>query len=109
MHNKWLGKIYDNRRSDSWSHNLRKKRVLYLESLIASIPTSIKTIKILDVGGRPKFWEEASFINEDSRNIEITVINIEQLNHSKFRCIVGDARNMNEFKEQEFDIVFWRW
>ena len=103
MIEKIFGKIYDNTRSDSWASRLRKKRIALLESLIISIPTPVK---ILDVGGRPLFWEQSGFLNQGFREIEVTIINIEQHDHPHFECLVGDARNLHQFKDKEFDIVF---
>jgi 2-polyprenyl-3-methyl-5-hydroxy-6-metoxy-1,4-benzoquinol methylase len=100
---KLLEKIYDNRRSDSWSSNLRQKRVGLLTSLIESLPTPLK---ILDVGGRPIFWQNAGFSEQDFTNLDITFINIESVSEPGFKCIVGDARDMRQFGDQEFDIVF---
>ena len=105
MFNPILGKIYDNRRPDSWSSSFRKKRVSFLVSLIDALPNT-STIKILDVGGRPIFWEESGFLEQDFRKLELTFINIESVNYPKFNCLVGDARNMHQFSDQEFDIVF---
>ena len=103
MRKKIFGKIYDNRRSDSWASRLRKKRVVLLQSLITSVPTPVK---ILDVGGRPVFWEQSGFLNQDFREIELTFINLEPHNHPHCKCLVGDARNLHQFKDKEFDIVF---
>ncbi|MGL5833195.1 MAG: methyltransferase domain-containing protein [Waterburya sp.] len=100
---KFLEKIYDNRRSDSWSSNLRQKRLVLLTSLIESLPTPVK---ILDVGGRPIFWQNAGFSERDFTNLDITFINIESVSEPGFNCIVGDARDMRQFKDQEFDVVF---
>ena len=33
-------------------------------------------------------------------------LNVEQIQHPKFKCIVGDARNLNNFENKQFDIVF---
>jgi 2-polyprenyl-3-methyl-5-hydroxy-6-metoxy-1,4-benzoquinol methylase len=100
-----FGRIYDNRRSDSWSNELRKKRVSLLQSLIKSLP---KPIKILDVGGLPPFWEVAGFSAYNTQDLDITLINLEleQIEHPKFKRIVGDARNMPQFQDREFDVVF---
>lgn len=103
MENKLLGKIYDNRRSDSWASSLRNQRVVFLESLLAAIPYPLK---ILDVGGRPEFWEHSGFLDQDSNKIDITFINIEPIEHPRFNCLVGDGRNLERFKDQEFDLVF---
>lgn len=97
-----LEKVYDNRRADSWASNLRNRRVEFLRSLICSLPTPIK---ILDVGGRPDFWQHSGFLDED-RDIEITFLNIEAVDHPDFTCLIGDARDLSRFKDNEFDIVF---
>ncbi|MFQ4142089.1 methyltransferase domain-containing protein [Chlorogloeopsis sp. ULAP02] len=98
-----IEKIYDNRRSDSLASDLRRKRFALFNSLIKSTRTPLK---ILDVGGRPSFWENTGLFNQESLELEITLLNIEQINHPKFKCVVGDARKMYQFKDLEFDIVF---
>lgn len=105
--NEVLGKIYDHRRHDSLAAKLRKKRLALFESLIASLPCSLK---ILDVGGTPMFWQQTGLLEQERKNLEVTLININKgrnkVNHPKIQCIVGDARNMKQFKDKEFDIVF---
>ena len=98
-----IQKIYDHRRSDSLTSNLRRKRLSFFKSLTSSIATPLK---ILDVWGNQIFWENAVFKKQEDREVEITILNIQQMNHPKFKCVVGDARNMNQFKDKEFDIVF---
>lgn len=102
-----LEKIYNHQRSDSLAANLRKKRLALFNSLIASIPG---TLKILDVGGREMFWQRTGLLEQQVRDVEITVININpsefKINHPKIKSIVGDAKNMNQFEENEFDVVF---
>ena len=105
MCNQILGKIYDNSRSDSWSSSLRKKRFAFFASMIDSLPNT-STIKILDVGGRPAFWEKLGLLKQNFSQLELTFINLESLNHPHFNCLIGDARNMHQFLDQEFDIVF---
>ena len=97
-----LGKIYDNRRSDSWASNLRSKRISFLKSLIASLPSPVK---ILDVGGTPEFWEHSGFLN-GNQQINITFLNIEPVKHAHFECLLGDGRDLSRFTNQEFDLVF---
>lgn len=97
-----LEKVYDNRRADSWASNLRNRRVEFLRSLICSLSTPIK---ILDVGGRPDFWQHSGFLDED-RDIEITFLNIEAVEDPDFTCLIGDARDLSRFEDNEFDIVF---
>ena len=98
-----LEKIYDNRRSDSWASKLRSQRIVFLKSLIQSLP---KPIKILDLGGRPDFWENSGFLAANSADIKITFLNIEPFSHPDYECLIGDARNLERFNDNEFDVVF---
>lgn len=101
-----LGKIYDHQRSDSLAANLRKKRLALFRELMTSIP---QPLKILDVGGRERFWQSAGFLDREMRNIKITLININpreaQATHPNVKSVVGDARKM-KFEDNEFDVVF---
>lgn len=105
MSSKTLGRFYDHRRPDSWTAKIRKERFALFKSLIASISGPIK---ILDVGGKQGFWQLTDFLVQD---VEITLINIDpavlnEINHPKIKSIVGDARAMSQFKDNEFDVVF---
>ena len=65
-----------------------------------------KPIKILDVGGNEEFWENAGLNgNED---IHITILNLEQIevHHSNLHSVKGDATNLSEYGDEEFDIAF---
>ena len=98
-----LEKIYDNRRSDSWAGRLRSQRLAFLNSLIQSIP---KPIKILDLGGRPDFWQDSTFLALSDTDIDITFLNIEPVYHPDYKCLIGDARDLARFDDDEFDVVF---
>ncbi len=102
--NKFLRKFYDNQRPDSLASTLRKKRFALFKSLLTSTPTPLK---ILDVGGTQKFWMQSGFLSEFD-NIEITIMNIKHIPVTvpKLKSIVGDATNMKQFQDREFDIVF---
>lgn len=80
----------------------RRKRFAFFQSLIASQP---RPLHILDVGGTQAFWELMGFIRDD---IQITILNteLEEATFPNITNIVGDARNMREFKDQEFEVVF---
>jgi SAM-dependent methyltransferase len=99
-------KIYDNRQSDSWATNLRNRRLNLFKSLLATLTTPIK---ILDVGGTWDFWKNSGLINP-TQNIELTILNMGPTEidpaYPNIRAVVGDARNMPEFKDGEFDVVF---
>src|SRR5579872_2465184 len=74
----------------------RRKRFAFFQSLIASQP---RPLRILDVGGTQAFWELMGFIQDD---IQITILNTEQEEATFLNVthVVGDARNMREFKDQ---------
>jgi 2-polyprenyl-3-methyl-5-hydroxy-6-metoxy-1,4-benzoquinol methylase len=103
---KVLEKIYDNRQSDSWATNLRNHRLNLFKSLLDSVETPIK---ILDVGGTLDFWKNSGLINAD-RNIQLTVLNMSAVDvgeqNRDIKTVVGDARNMQEFADGEFDVIF---
>lgn len=90
-------------RNESLSTRLRKKRFILFKCFISSLPYPLK---IIDIGGTQNFWERMEFCNKEK--IEITLINLSKVKvtYPNFRSISGDARNMQYFKEREFDVVF---
>lgn len=76
------------------------------------IPKTQTTVKILDVGGVPDFWQNSTFLEEITLNIEIYTVNINPLyeqygtNNHRIKAMTSDARNLKQFKDKEFDIVF---
>ncbi|KAB8334038.1 class I SAM-dependent methyltransferase [Scytonema tolypothrichoides VB-61278] len=102
-----LEKIYNHRHQDSLATKLRKKRFALFKDLLDSVP---KPIKILDVGGRVDFWQNTDFWHETDKDLEVTIINLDfEIDDSVYVNITqvsGDARNMQQFRDQEFDVVF---
>jgi hypothetical protein len=82
---------------------MRSKRNHWFRSLIAGVP---RPLRILDVGGTQTVWESLGFVNQPE--IEITLLNV-KLSHSSYSnviSVVGDARDMREYRDQEFDVVY---
>lgn len=103
MLNKFYWKIADFEKEKSFARKIRLERIDIFKKLILNLP---KPIKILDVGGTEVFWEIMGFTeNED---YEITILNLSKVNTKYFNIvsISGDGRNMSQFKDDEFDIVF---
>jgi hypothetical protein len=102
-----IGKIYDHQQTDSLASQLRQKRFRLLKSLIVDLP---RPIKILDVGGKSEFWENMEFLAQDTQDIEITLINMSMdeigMMHPRLNYVIGDARDMKQFRTGEFDVVF---
>jgi len=88
--------------SASIAINFRRKRFAFFKSLITSLP---RPLHILDVGGTQVFWETMGFIQDD---IHLTVLNTEPVEATfpNVTTIVGDARDMRELKDKQFEVVF---
>lgn len=104
MFGKVFSSIYDWRRSATWANRLRNKRFDFLRSLIDETQ-AIDKLKILDVGGTPLFWEKCGFSKQELAQMQIIFLNIEEVECSNFEFILGDAKNMTQFKENDFDLV----
>jgi len=80
----------------------RKKRSI----LFKKIMKIKKEMKILDLGGQPKIW------NNIDLPLDITCLNLPGIadsthkSHHKFTYVVGDACRTPEFSPGQFDIVF---
>ena len=95
--------LANNERPGSLANRFRKKRfALFLEQ-INSLPPPVK---IIDVGGTGIFWKRMEFL--PGKDVEITLLNINTIpeKHPGFMSISGDARNMKQFRDKEFDIAF---
>lgn len=81
--------------------NFRRKRFDFFKSLFTSLP---RPLHILDVGGTQVFWEIMGFIRDD---VHLTILNTEPVEATfpNVTTIVGDARDMREFKEKQFEVV----
>lgn len=93
------------KKTNSLATQLRKKRFILFNSFIETVPAPLK---ILDVGGTQVIWETEGFCGRKSRDVEIVILNLEeiQVNHSNIKSVVGDAKDMRQFKDNEFDIIF---
>ncbi|MCX8174497.1 MAG: methyltransferase domain-containing protein [Thermoplasmata archaeon] len=98
-----LTNLADFRRDESVAIKLRLRRIALLKSFLSSLN---KPLKILDVGGTEIFWERMGFAGAEG--IEITILNLseEKVHHPNFRSVSGDARNMFQFCDGAFDVVF---
>lgn len=101
-----LKNLADNRNKESISNKLRRKRFRLFKELIQDIP---KPLRILDIGGTAIFWERMDFCS--APDIEITILNISHnefvhRNNNKLRYHIGDGRDMKQFNDSEFDVVF---
>jgi hypothetical protein len=93
----------DYRNTDSLSRRLRQKRFELFERLIAALP---KPLRVLDVGGTEAFWQAMGRSSEGE--LEVTLLNVTSSATESpwFTSIAGDARDLSQFDDRQFDVVF---
>jgi hypothetical protein len=102
MKNMLFKRIADMREADSMVTRLRRKRFVLFRALLDRLP---RPVRLLDVGGTQFFWEMMGFALD--QDIQITLLNLAPIKTAPHvRCVVGDGRDMGQFGDQEFDLVF---
>ena len=103
-----LAKVYDHRDANSWAFKMRNQRLDFFKELLYHLDTD-GSIRILDIGGREEFWKSSGILDNIS-DLEVTLLNVDidqmKLCNLNLKTVIGDARAMPEFQDQEFDIVF---
>lgn len=103
-------KLSDNSNPNSLASHLRRRRFKLFLDMLSSIE---RPLKILDVGGTMGFWEQMDFLDEEG--IEITVLNSapSELEYqppasggTRFLSCTADARDLSQFEDNSFDVVF---
>ena len=100
----WLKKIADNRESGSVATGFRLKRMEFFKKLVAPLP---KPVKILDVGGTDIFWERMGLAGDG--RYQIVFLNTDSMppvRYDNLTGMSGDARDLSQFKDRSFDVVF---
>jgi hypothetical protein len=88
----------------SFSNRFRSRRFELFESLVADLP---RPLRILDVGGTTRFWENRGWAGRD--DIQITTVNLvaeQRRQYSNIHPMQGDATRLTEFPDGSFDIAF---
>lgn len=98
-----LKRLASSTADNSLAASLRRKRFKHLLEMIQSFNRT--SITILDVGGWERFWEVQGFA-ETSHHI--IILNTERFTtrHQGITSVIGDARCMDDIKDQSIDIVF---
>ena len=113
MYLKKLLQYHFNAHNDnSMAHKFRAKRMLFFEkNFEETFREEIKNhspIKILDVGGTWGFWEAMHSKYFDV--CQITLLNLSKAKIpekiSNVKSVVGDATDLSEYSDNEFDLVF---
>ena len=107
-----IPKFADNRNPNSLSSNLRRKRFNLFLEILQKINKD--DIKIIDLGGTAAYWENhVSFMEELKKPITITIVNLlsaeaetTQIGNIKLQFLSGDATNLSDISDNEFDAVY---
>lgn len=88
---------------DSVASKLRRRRLELLIEHIADLPAPTR---ILDIGGTEEFWLVAGV--DRLPECSVTLLNLEPQPTTlpNFSSVAGDARDLREFADGEFDVVF---
>lgn len=87
---------------------LRAKRAARIRSLIDAIFERKNRVRIVDLGGRESYWRVFGDEYLGSRNVEITLVNLEifePVATSRMVFHQGDATCLPEFRDASFDLV----
>jgi hypothetical protein len=97
----------------SATNKLRKRRMAVLkrffEGAFAGEIKAGKTVSILDIGGTYRFWKSMGFPFADTAHITLCNLHTADVvpdGVPGMVSIAGDARNMPEFADGSFDLVF---
>ena len=87
----------------SLRNRLRRERFALFLELVDSLPTPVK---ILDVGGTINSWKVMGI--QERTDLDVTLLNIvaEPVDLPRMQSLAGDARNLSQFGDGSFDIVF---
>jgi len=101
---------------DTLSSSFRARRNIALREFIAKLTTrrgpEAGPFRIIDLGGRPPYWDLVGIDFLEKYDIQITCVNysdteLQKTPHSSGRIdqIVGDARDLHQFADNCFDMV----
>ena len=101
--NRLFEAISDVHQPRSVAARMRRRRFSLFSELVAQVP---RPIRILDVGGTQDFWDMMEFGYD--ADISFTLINSAKkpVTRPNFSFVLGDARDLSQFRDSAFDFVF---
>lgn len=110
MFKNWITENVRITNKNSITYRCRKKRMHMFEKFFEEnvLNSGVKKQTILDLGGTLSFWQSMDFKYID--RVSITLLNVERVEIPDFvnniSSIAGDARNLNQYADKQFDLVF---
>lgn len=95
----------------SLGNKFREKRFRYFQSIIQPIieekrKSGTLPLNILDVGGTESYWVNMSYHLKPEINIKLVNLVTFPTNYSNISSVKGDATNLKDYEDNEYDIVF---
>lgn len=98
-----LKALADNRSERSLANWLRRRRMVFLLRMLEDLP---HPVSILDVGGTEHFWQAMGLTAPQLLNVTVLNIDLPTVSLPNFTAVQGDARDLREFADRQFDLVF---
>lgn len=95
--------VTDSTNIDSLGARFRKKRFAFFRSRAASLR---RPLRILDIGGLESYWVNNDFFSPEVCRVTLLNLQRETTQRENFESIVGDAADLRDFADNEFDITF---
>src|SRR3954449_9509902 len=98
--------LADGHSENSFSNRMGGKRFERFKALTAELP---RPVRVIDIGGTTNFWRQRGWADRD--DVEITMVNLheEPTGDTKLRSVVGDATNLTDVADGEYDAPFSTW
>lgn len=104
--------LADTRDPNSLSTKLRRRRDVYLRTLIAKINEGEGRVRILDMGGTIEYWDRVGIEFLRSMKAKVAIVNRHEGELRArddvadiFSSAVGDACNLSAFSDNNFDLA----
>jgi len=98
---RWISANSDNPKSVAT--RLRTARFRQFETAVGHLS---RPLRILDVGGRTRYWKERGWADHPQINIFSLNLKPEKQEYQNITPITGDATDLSQFEDQSFDVVF---
>ena len=94
-------------KDDVYRNRFRVKRFARFLDIVDDIIAAKGKCLILDAGGRMEHWAAMASLFGD-RNIRVTLVDLqaEETTDPRFTSIAGDARDLPQFGDDSFDLVY---
>ena len=91
---------------NSINQKFRQKRFAFFISLMKQVKSD-RPLQILDIGGTEIYWERMGYLENLEEHITLLNLDLTEVkNKNNFKSVIGDACNLSEYKDKQFDIVF---